>query len=559
MKKQKCCTKNTNIIEGEVDDCKIADKFARNFLQSQNENSTEEESEFLNSFKNRWRQGRKMYIKISLETLKKLISSLKSGVGHDGIHSKYLKNASEKILNKIVLLLNVCFSHCYLPNSLLKGIISPLVKDLKGNITEMSNYRPVMQSSCILKIFETHILNVLSEKINFSQRQFGFTAGVSTADTCFLLKEVIYENTKNKNRVTATFIDLSKAFDKVNHFILGKKLLKKNIPVDIVFILMHYLRNQFAVVKWKGAYSDWFVVDTGVRQGGVLSPFLFNFFIDDIIRNISNIPAGCLFGVVRVNVLAYADDLVIIASSRSDMEELYTKLCLLINEHKLIINKKKTKCIDFCRTIRNNTELFTKFGNDKLEIVKSHKYLGYMLESSLRDDADIGLRLNKFYASTNSVLRNFKLVNSETMSFLFKSYCMPDYGLCLWSHKDTMNKSIFKTFNVAYNNVLKRIIGVPTYSSSHEAAEACNVLLLNHHIAQLQARYLKRMLKSKHPLIRLNIPFLKQGLLLPYVFDIFKTKYNVDIYANDSDILNARVGWVQRHEERRTPFLHFIV
>ena len=73
----------------------------------------------------------------------------------------------------------------------------------------------------------------------------------------------------------------------MKHFILGEKLLRKDIPVDIVLILMHYLRNQQVKVNWKDASSGYSWIETGVRQGGILSPFLFKFYIDEIIENIS--------------------------------------------------------------------------------------------------------------------------------------------------------------------------------------------------------------------------------------------------------------------------------
>ena len=165
-----------------------------------------------------------------------------------------------------------------------------------------------------------------------------------------------------------------------------------------------------------------------------------------------------------------------------------------------------------------------ELGSDTLEVVKTFKYLGHMLDCSLYDDSDIEMRLNKFYASSNSILRNFPLVNNETKSFLFKSYSMPDYGLSLWNHSKTFHKSVFNVFNVAYNNVLKKIIGAPSYCSSHAAAELCGVLLLNHRVALLQARYFKRILKTNNSLIKTNIPFLKKGFFFPAVTSFFPYK-----------------------------------
>ena len=98
---------------------------------------------------------------------------------------------------------------------------------------------------------------------------------------------------------------------------------------------------------------------------------------------------------------------------------------------------------------------------------------------------------------------------------------MPMYGLCLWNHKDTTSRSIFKTYRVAYSNVLKRMVGVPTYASSHITADICESFLFEHYLALLKVRYFKRMLKSDNCLIKLNIPFLERGFFMRDVSSLF--------------------------------------
>ena len=85
--------------------------------------------------------------------------------------------------------MNACYKHCSTPIEILLGDINPAIKDTKGNNTVSGNYRPVMQSSCLLKLFEFHILDILEEKLFFNDRQFGFKKGTSTTDACLLLKE----------------------------------------------------------------------------------------------------------------------------------------------------------------------------------------------------------------------------------------------------------------------------------------------------------------------------------------------------------------------------------
>ena len=101
-----------------------------------------------------------------------------------------------------------------------------------------------------------------------------------------------------------TFVDLSKAFDLVDHFILGNKLLEKNVPVDIVFILMSYLRNQSARIKWNNFISDEYIIEKGVRQGDVISPLLFKLYIDCVIDSIKNSQMGCFWGYFKISIFS---------------------------------------------------------------------------------------------------------------------------------------------------------------------------------------------------------------------------------------------------------------
>ena len=118
-----------------------------------------------------------------------------------------------------------------------------------------------------------------------------------------------------------------------------------------------------------------------------------------------------------------------------------------------------------------------------MEVVGSYKYLGHILEDNLQDKIDINFRLNKFYCSTNAILRRFKHVEINVLLFLFNSYCKPVYGLTLWNSRRMWGGCKFKAFELAFNNTLKRILGVPRYHSNHDAAERCGQLLLRHHMS----------------------------------------------------------------------------
>ena len=97
-----------------------------------------------------------------------------------------------------------------------------------------------------------HILDILDEKVSFNSRQFGFKRGASTTDACCLLKETVNNYLKRKGKVFSAFIDLSKTFDKVDNFMLGNICLDRDLSIDIVLLVVHYLRNQKAKIVGMG-------------------------------------------------------------------------------------------------------------------------------------------------------------------------------------------------------------------------------------------------------------------------------------------------------------------
>ena len=540
--------KRSKIIDGQTDKQGIIRLFTNKFLINENPEQRGGEDELIGRLREKWRTSYKMNLKMSVHSLKKFIQRLNAGMGHDGIHSSFLKRASEKFLENLVCLMNACYSHCYIPIETLKGDVNPTIKDQRGNCTESSNYRPVMQSSCILKIFEMHILDILEEKVVFNNRQFGFKKGTSTTDACLILKEVVHRYMKGKGKVFSAFIDLSKAFDKVDHFILGHTLLDREIPADIVVLLMHYIRNQSARVIWDGASGEYHLINEGVRQGGILSPFLFKLYIDQMISDISAMDVGCKLGFMRINILAYADDIVLIADTRENLEQIYVHFALCVDELKLVMNRNKSKCMIFENSRYGNRIQELELGNDILENVTEYKYLGHIVERNLRDTRDVENRLNQFYVKFNTTYRKFKTVSIETFLYLFNSYCLPDYGLALWNLNEILNAHIFKVFQVAYHNALKKIVGVPVAFSNHDIAEYCNQFLFQHYIVSLQSRYFKRIAKSGNSLVRLCLPFLTLGYNVESLSNILKEKYTVDLESNDYDVIRARICRVQKDE-----------
>ena len=113
--------------------------------------------------------------------------------------------------------------------------------------------------------------------------------------------------------VFASFLDFSKAFDKVSYWKLFHKLLDDKIDLAVVRLLVFWYSNQQACICWHDKVSAFFTLGNGTRQGGVLSPWFFARYVRDMLAQVARPRIGCNVGGMRINILAYADDIVLLA------------------------------------------------------------------------------------------------------------------------------------------------------------------------------------------------------------------------------------------------------
>ena len=140
------------------------------------------------------------------------------------------------------------------------------------------------------------------------------------------------------------FLDASKAFDRVTHsIILFRKLVERGVRGYIVRILMYWYSNQCMYVRWAGVLSHGFHVSNGVRQGGILSPYLFNVYMDDLSIALNGCHTGYVVDNIPVNHLLYADDLVVFASSISGLRELMKVCDVFADSHDIKYNPNKSQ------------------------------------------------------------------------------------------------------------------------------------------------------------------------------------------------------------------------
>jgi hypothetical protein len=171
-------------------------------------------------------------------------------------------------------------------------------------------------------LFEHAVLLKAGHLLESDHLQFGFKPKHSTSHAIYVMQTYIDCFCSHGSNVFAAFLDCSKGFDKVDHNGIFIKLINRNVPLCYLCVLMYWYLNLTAKCKWGNVYSEIFSVDYGVRQGGVLSPRIFAIYIDDFILELRGSNLGCYIIEMFVAAILYADDLALLASTRSSLQGL---------------------------------------------------------------------------------------------------------------------------------------------------------------------------------------------------------------------------------------------
>ena len=167
-----------------------------------------------------------------------------------------------------------------------------------------------------------------------------------------------------------------KAFDRLNYWLLFDKLLTKHVPLFIIKLLCFWYTHQTMFVRWGDTISTQFTVANGVKQGGVISPILFNVYMDDLSTALNSSGIGGYLGRAFINHLCYADDLCIITLSSSGMQQLLNICQSYAIKQQLLYNGSKS--FTLCFKSKAITIKQPSFFLSELEIpmVEHCRYLG---------------------------------------------------------------------------------------------------------------------------------------------------------------------------------------
>ena len=295
------------------------------------------------------------------------------------------------------------------------------------------------------------------------------------------------------------FIDASEAFDRVHHFKLFNKLKLRGVPSCLVRILVYWYANQSMQVKWGAILSTPFKVGNGVRQGGILSPALFNLYMDDLSRQLGACRTGCMIGDTLINHFMYADDLAIFSPSSSGFQCLLNICSNYGVDFDVKYNAKKS-VVMVCRTKEDIEIKFPTFSlsGQILGVSSSTKYLGHIITDSLEDDADMCRQRRLLYVQANVLVRKFHYCTDDVKVNLFRAYCTPLYTAPLWVK---YKKESLRKLQVAYNDCLRIFLKKPR--STRASALFCNLGLTTFKalLRKLTYKFIRRLDRSLNCII----------------------------------------------------------
>ena len=195
----------------------------------------------------------------------------------------------------------------------------------------------------------------------------------------FLASETIQYYRNGGNNVYAVLLDCSKAFDVIRYDELFQALIdRKMCPIIVRLILNLYTSVKYCV-RWNGEVSRKFRISNGVKQGGVMSPFLFTVVMESLIEKVKSLNIGCHIGNKNASIFVFADDILLLCPTRASAQKLVDTCYNHAEILGLTFNTDKCKFIIFSKDVLHDVTL--NMGGDILKRIDEEYHIGHILSN----------------------------------------------------------------------------------------------------------------------------------------------------------------------------------
>lgn len=417
-------------------------------------------------------------------TKQELLMAIKKGKstspGEDGVTYEIINILISLENSPLHDLFDLSYKNGRLP---LKWKIALIIAILKAN----GDPRPISLTTCIAKCMERIVLGRLIYKVGdqLSNNLFGFLKGKSTNDC-------VVKVLSNANATCRVFIDLKGAFDKANRDVILEELINKGVTGKLLGWVESYLSGRKGKVLYQGCESNEMDLELGTPQGGVLSPFLFNILMDKIARH--EFPTG-------VQIVIYADDIVIQSSNIEGMKIALDKFSSLCLQMGLVINENKCKY-----QIKSNVDQHLMINGQKLEKVNSYKYLGMYISFSKNSD-EINYLRNVCLARLKPLQVLANKGNGAGIPVLRTVYISTVRSIIDYAAPLLINYSEneLKPLEIIQNKAMRLILGCPRTARIEIMRAELNFCSITHRIQELAIVTVIRMIRRGETSLKMMI------------------------------------------------------
>ena len=354
-----------------------------------------------------------------------------------GIAQSVLMHDIEFLAAPITHLMNCSLKKGICPDSSKISRVIPVYKN-KGHKYLYTNYRPISLIPALSKLMEKLIYNKLEEfLIRYNilfKSQYGFRKGCNTTHATLDFLKTVEQSLENGNLAMGIFIDLSKAFDTLDHEVLTSKLEHYGIRGKFLEWIISYLSNRKQYTEFDGIMSSLEPVTAGVPQGSILGPLLFLIYVNDL-------PAA----LTKLRPIMFEDDtnLVIEGKDINELKQIVDHelqdLVDYFRANKLKLNVEKTKIICFRKkgiVLPNGINI--KIEDTNLELADSASFLGICLDCNLSWERHCHETANKISKTTGILGRIKNFLPTAALKIVYDSLIMSrvQYGLEIWGGCD---------------------------------------------------------------------------------------------------------------------------
>ena len=389
------------------------------------------------------RNSRSVFLKPCNETeIKNIINKLpnKKSSGFDGVSNVLLKSISSCLLQPLVIIFNNSLATGEFPTLMKHAEVVPLFKSGLRNF--MNNYRPISLLLTLSKLLEKIVYVRVYDFLDVDQiysSQYGFRSKHSCENAITELISVITKGWERNKSTLVVYLDLSKAFDTLEHSVLFDKLDRYGIRGQALDWFRSYLSGRSMSVKCqtsssgKGVTSDQFSVEYGSPQGSCLGPLLFLIFCNDLHRTLE-----------LCSCILFADDTTLYYThdNQSYLEWCINHDLLLLSDwfraNKLTLNLNKTVCMYFTKNKVKHClgKLKIKCNDIDIPVVTSAKFLGVWIDDKLSWNAHCTKLILKLNKNINILQISKNFLDTHTLKTLYYAqiYSNITYGIGLWGN-----------------------------------------------------------------------------------------------------------------------------